>query len=86
MGLLIGLRTLPLISDGQTGLKRGIGVASLMALSCLGLHSLVDFNRQIPAHAPTFAVLLSLVWVAPALPAESRKGEPLIRRRKASFP
>jgi hypothetical protein len=86
MGLATGLRALPLLKDGQGSLNRGIGVASLMALSCLGLRSLVDFNLPIPATALTFAVLLSLVWVAPALPAASRKGQMLFRRRKASFP
>jgi hypothetical protein len=41
-----------------------------MAVSCLGLHGMVDFNLDIPANALTFAVLLGLVGVVRALPAE----------------
>jgi len=30
----------------------------------IGIHSSVDFNLQIPANAPAFAVLLAYGWVA----------------------
>jgi O-antigen ligase len=70
IGLLSAWRAWPLLKDGQPGLNRGIGVAALMALSCLGLHSLVDFNLYIPANALTFAVLLGLVWAAPQMAPE----------------
>ncbi|MFY7906684.1 MAG: hypothetical protein ACOVO0_11150, partial [Burkholderiaceae bacterium] len=49
---------------------RGVAVAALMALLCLGLHSLVDFNLQIPANALAFSVLLALVAMVPALPPQ----------------
>ena len=37
-----------------------LAVAAFTALVCLGLHSLVDFNLQIPANALSLAVLLAL--------------------------
>ena len=74
---------LSLLRDDQGGLKRGIGVAGLCALSCLGLHSLVDFGLNIPANAMSFAVLLGLVWVARELPEERRTRS--TRRREGAL-
>jgi hypothetical protein len=31
----------------------------------MGLHSMVDFNLQIPANAMTLVVLMALVWAMP---------------------
>ena len=36
-----------------------------MALCCMGLHSMVDFNLQIPANAMTLVLLMGLVWAMP---------------------
>lgn len=70
----IGLYTLwrlwPLLSDGNHPVDRGVAVAALMALVCLGLHSVVDFNMHIPANAMTLSVMLALVWAIRALPPE----------------
>ncbi len=84
IGLLTAWRALPLLKDQTPSLNRGIGVAALMALSCIGLHSWVDFNLHIPANALTFAVLLSLVWVARALPAEPASRSE--RRSRQTYP
>lgn len=80
LGLLLALalatawRAGRVLHDAQPRLKRGVGVAALMALFSIGLHSTVDFNLQIPANALTLVVLLALVWAMPhgtAAPAPS---------------
>lgn len=73
------VRAVRLLRDSEPRLHRGVGVAALMALLCLGLHSLVDFNLQIPANAMTLVVLMALPWAVPAT-------DPLVpkpRRRSA---
>ncbi|GAP33951.1 O-antigen ligase family protein [Piscinibacter sakaiensis] len=47
---------------GQPLATKGAAYAGVMAITCLLLHSLVDFNLQIPANALTCCVLLALVW------------------------
>jgi O-antigen ligase len=74
-GVATLVRALRLLSDTQPRSSRGLAVAALMALSCMGLHNVVDFNLHIPANAMTFTVLLALVWVPPLLP-------PLVRARR----
>ena len=58
-------RAARMLPDDQPRLTRGIGVAALTALCCMGLHSVVDFNLQIPANALVFTTLLALVWAVP---------------------
>lgn len=62
LGAATAWRAVRMLRDDQPRLKRGVGVAALMALSCLGLHGMVDFNLQIPANAMTLILLLALVW------------------------
>lgn len=59
-------RALILLRDSQPRLHRGVAAAALMALTCMALHSLVDFNLQIPANAGALVVLMALVWAVPA--------------------
>ena len=73
VGLATALRALRMLPDGQGSVHRGAGVAALMALACMGLHSMVDFNLHIPANALTFAVLLATVW---AIPDAARAADP----------
>ena len=65
IGALTACRALRALADDQPRLTRGVGVAALMAISCIGLHGMVDFNLHIPANSLTFSVLLALVWNAP---------------------
>jgi len=44
-------------------LYRGIGFASLMGVVAILIHSMVDFNLQIPANAIMFMLLLALAWI-----------------------
>jgi hypothetical protein len=73
IGALSLWRIWPLLGDGRERVDRGVAVAALMALTCLGLHSWVDFNLHIPANAMSLSVLLALLWVLPALPSQRRR-------------
>ncbi len=66
-------RALRLLNDGQSRMNRGVAVAALMALCCIGLHSVVDFNLHIPSNALVFTVLLALVWAVPAETGRRRR-------------
>ena len=71
LGLLMGLaastawRAARMLRDVEPRLKRGVGVAALMAICSIGLHGMVDFNLQIPANALTLVLLMALVWTTP---------------------
>jgi O-antigen ligase len=45
-------------------LMQGMGFAATMAIVALLIHSVVDFNLQIPANAALFVVMLALAWVS----------------------
>ncbi len=45
-------------------LMRGMAFSSTMGIIALMIHSLADFNLQIPANAATFMVILSLGWIS----------------------
>lgn len=45
-------------------LLRGISFGSMMAIIALMIHSLVDFNLQIPANALTFMLVLAFGWIS----------------------
>lgn len=45
-------------------MAKGIALASFMAIIYLLLHSLVDFNLQIPANALLFTVIVAMGWSA----------------------
>lgn len=65
LALATAWRAARMLRDDRPRLTRGIGVATLTALCCMGLHSLVDFNLQIPANALVFTTLLALAWAVP---------------------
>ena len=65
-----------MLRDVEPRLKRGVGVAALMAICSISLHGMVDFNLQIPANAFTLVLLMALVWARPdnwALPTAAPK-------------
>jgi O-antigen ligase len=45
-------------------LMRGMSFACIMGVTCILIHSWVDFNLQIPANASLFMVLLALGWIS----------------------
>lgn len=52
---------------------KGLAFAPLMATSALILHSLTDFNLQIPANTATYIVLLCMAWLCRYLPNSKTK-------------
>lgn len=72
VGLATAWRALRLLRDNEPRLSRGVGVAAAVALFALGLHSVVDFNLQIPSNALTFTALLALVWATRPQPRQAR--------------
>jgi len=76
LGLLLALgaaafwRAVKALDDEHPALARGVAAAVVMAILSLGLHSMVDFNLQIPANALTFTCILALAW---CLPVRSRR-------------
>ena len=69
-------RALVLLGRDDDPLARGVAAGVLMAICCLGLHSLVDFNLQIPSNALTFTVLLALPWCLPLHQTSARRLRP----------
>lgn len=65
-GLASCLLALRMLNDAQPRIRRGVGIAAILAALSLGLHSSVDFNLHIFANALGFTCLLALVWAADA--------------------
>lgn len=80
----IGLVTLPRLArrirDNQPRLNAAVAIAAALALSCMTLHGMVDFNLQIPANALVFVILLALPW-APGLTAQAFEARSPLRAR-----
>jgi len=62
---------------------KGIGFASLMAITAMLIHATVEFNLQIPAYAATFMVILATPWLARYLASDDQHRSP---PASASFP
>lgn len=79
-GLLGGFVLATLVAGVQvlvkrrSSLPRGIAFGALMAMVALIIHSTVDFNLQIPANALTLVVVMSMAWLARALPSGGGRG------------
>ncbi|MBK8767244.1 MAG: O-antigen ligase family protein, partial [Burkholderiaceae bacterium] len=77
---LAGFRTaLRILRDRRNEVVRAAAFAALMSITCMALHSLVDFNLQIPSNAITFSVMVALPFAAAAIPSGRSR-----RRRSSS--
>ncbi|HET8882067.1 MAG TPA: O-antigen ligase family protein [Solimonas sp.] len=54
-------RALAIIAQRKDVHARGVALGGLLALGCIALHSLTDFNLQIPANAATVVAILALI-------------------------
>ena len=52
-------------------LARGIGFATLMAITAMLIHASVEFNLQIPAYAATVMVILAMTWLSRYLKSDN---------------
>ncbi len=68
-------RALPKIGGWMTDVNGAVTLACLLGLSGILVHSLVDFNLQIPANAALFYVFCSIA-AAPPLLQRSRRRKP----------
>jgi O-antigen ligase len=79
--LLTMATCLKALRQRRSSLPRGIAFGVLMAIVALAIHSMVDFNLQLPANALTLMVILAMGWNAMALPSgavqtrEARRSE-----------
>ena len=62
----------------RSSLHKSLGLGCFMAMSSIAIHSLADFNLQIPANAATFVLILALSWIA----AHGRLDDEVRRRVK----
>lgn len=76
-----GVRAVRLFLGPRSAWRRGVGLGCAAAIFGLLLHSLVDFNLQIPATLALFAVVLGLGWAA-----ERAASEPAAQVSLASAP
>lgn len=56
-------------------LFRGMAFSAIMAIIAILMHSIVDFNLQIPANAATFVVILAMAWIAYFLHSNRRRSK-----------
>ena len=82
-GMATAWRAWQLLPDRHGSMHRGFSVAALMALACMGMHSMVDFNLHIPANALTFTVLLAAVWAVPGGRTNGRGAARALRRSES---
>jgi O-antigen ligase len=68
-------RALPKIGNWMTDLNGAVTLACILGLSGILVHSLVDFNLQIPANAALFYVFCTIA-AAPPLLQRSRRRKP----------
>jgi len=62
--LLVLRQTLKTIQTRQSAMPKGVALGCLMAMTCLLIHSLVDFNLQLPANALTLVMILAMGWAS----------------------
>lgn len=69
--------SLRVLAKRRNRLARGLAFGSLMATVSILIHSLSDFNLQIPANALLFIVVLAMGHIAAALPRGKPRSSPL---------
>jgi len=52
----------------------GVGFAAFMGVLSILIHSVSDFNLQIPSNAIYFTLLLALAWIASSTPTRVASG------------
>ena len=84
---LAGFRTaLRILRDRRNEVVRAAAFAALMSITCMALHSLVDFNLQVPSNAITFSVMVALPFAAAAIPSGRSRRRSSSRAAGASVP
>lgn len=74
------LHSVRVIFNRHDRLRTGIALASLMAMLSIAIHSMVDFNLQIPANAATLVIVMAMVNSCSANPRRERSKKKLSHR------
>ncbi len=73
IALLVGIRGIQILRHRRNPDVAGIALGCLLAFVSLALHSLTDFNLQIPANAATLVILMGLLaGISPRPPNKRR--------------
>jgi len=76
LGALVALSlwtVLLVLARRKSNLPRGIAFGVAMSMVALLVHSMVDFNLQIPANALTMVVIIAMGWITHTLPSPSER-------------
>ncbi len=76
------IRSLQIQRRRRHPLLRGTGFAGFMALVAMSIHSVVDFNLQIPANAAYLVLIIAMIWIAGSLELKSKE---LVHNRKQLY-
>lgn len=62
----------------QSAMPKGVALGCLMAILSLAIHSLVDFNLQLPANALTLVMILAMGWASFSVGKNPEQKLPLV--------
>lgn len=74
--LLVIARVLKAIKTRRSIAAKGMALGSLMAIICIVIHSVVDFNLQLPNNALSFTIVLAIGWAALTTPHHVKRDKP----------
>ncbi len=76
---------LPKIANGPSDVSASVTLACVLGITGIMVHSLLDFNLQIPANAAFYYVLCTIA-AAPPLLQRARKRRPVTSEEEVKFP
>ena len=76
------LQALRILRNRRDPCYAGVAFAGLMAIFSIAIHSVTDFNLQIPANAATLVILMACIWACS--PVSSQKRTRRVRRRRTT--
>jgi putative inorganic carbon (hco3(-)) transporter len=62
--ITVFVQTIRTLKLRQSAMPKGVALGCLMATISLAIHSLVDFNLQLPTNALTFVMILAMGWAS----------------------
>jgi O-antigen ligase len=83
--IVLGRSAFPKIKNWMSDVSGAVTLACLLGITGILVHSLLDFNLQIPANAALFYVLCTIA-AAPSLLQRSRKRRPVSTEEEQLFP
>lgn len=81
LGIMTVKRAIEHTSVTNRSVTRGVAYGVFMSMSCIALHSFVDFNLHIPANAFTLVTIMALMWAAPWRQRRARSSSSQYRKQ-----